>query len=324
MNRIAFSLLIHEQTPVVINQIENILRYNPDCVVVIHVSRNFEGCHDLKQQASIFGKQVWFNPKRLYTSISDGGQMKAHLANMHFLFNASIEFNYLALLASNQMFIRSGLAEYMSRFAIGLYGQKIYRNADGSAKGANYVTAKSLADPFLLRLKKQGKIGSYYYAASEGAFFSYDISRKIYNDLYPKALHDLLCFNVHGSSLVSNFYINKLLRWLFKRIFYAKEEIYFATLAHHWVSDDSMISCGFCYMNSNQGYNIYREDIEDIRQSDYSKLKSDYRNYQVHDFLFSVKRINRILNDPLRKYIDALPTSAKNTTIHYPFSQDQQ
>ncbi len=91
-----------------------------------------------------------------------------------------------------------------------------------------------------------------------------------------------------------------------KGFIYAKEEVYFATLAQDLTSNH--LEHNYCYIDWLNGLNITQNDVDLVLNNDFTLLKSIKQyNYTLNFFnFFAVKRIHRDINDPIRRYITKL------------------
>jgi len=67
--RLAFSIPVHEKNDVVADLVQNIFKYNPDSVVVLHISKLFAD-FDGKQFEQI--PNLFINRKRYLTQLQNG------------------------------------------------------------------------------------------------------------------------------------------------------------------------------------------------------------------------------------------------------------
>ena len=102
-----FSLPVHEQYNVVLNQIENINHFCSDhsFVIVLHLSKHFKLTENQIQYLSEQPNLI-INPLRMYSGYLDGCLLRIHIENSKFAL-ANFEFNHIVFLSSNMMFINS-------------------------------------------------------------------------------------------------------------------------------------------------------------------------------------------------------------------------
>jgi hypothetical protein len=107
--RLAFSLPVHENNEVVANLIENIFHYNPQSIVVLHISQIFT---DFNEQMFREMPNVFVNPRR-YLTQHGKGMLLTHCSNFRYLQALNAGFDVFCISSSNEMFIRPGLVDYV-------------------------------------------------------------------------------------------------------------------------------------------------------------------------------------------------------------------
>ena len=102
-----YSLPAHEKPDVLIDQINNINRFNQQfsVLIVLHLSKRFnlsdEQVKEIAEQPNVL-----INPERIITGFMDGSLFEAHLSNINHIYSLKINFRHFIFLASNMMFIR--------------------------------------------------------------------------------------------------------------------------------------------------------------------------------------------------------------------------
>ena len=109
--RLAFSLPVHENNDVVLNLLSNIFRCNPGCIVVLHVSQLFT---DFDHERFCRMPNVYINARRHLTGYGTG-LMLVHCSNFCHLEWSRASFDAFCIISSNEMFIRSGLNDYVAQ-----------------------------------------------------------------------------------------------------------------------------------------------------------------------------------------------------------------
>lgn len=117
MDKILFTLPVHERPDIVRGQIENINFFCPGSVIAIHVSAGAAGIKDEFRRACDF-PNVLINPVSLETAWS-GGLMHVHVSNFLHALEVGADFTKVMMISSNELFVKHGLAEYVSRYQIG-------------------------------------------------------------------------------------------------------------------------------------------------------------------------------------------------------------
>ena len=127
--KIIFSLTVHDFLPFLSEQVDNILKFNNDCMILIHVNKARE---ITSEEQCILDKiledeRVVFNPNRVISY-----NYKVHLPQVaNVLFAKAMHYDYLVMLASNEMFFRRGCADYIEKYDAGCYLNIVTRMHDG-------------------------------------------------------------------------------------------------------------------------------------------------------------------------------------------------
>jgi hypothetical protein len=311
--KIVFSLPVHENADVVIDQIRNFQFFAPDSLILLHVSNEF--CGWGKYSIKDFEKMdnVIVNPARMSTSYGTGVIVKLHVSNFEEA-QKHCKFDFFNLHSSNDMFIKHGLESYLKTSESGFFPLKV-------PYGTRWVHGKeAFRDKTLRKIMKQQKIQAVLGSQIEGTFYSTNLFEKIAGVLKenmdkifsPNTSADCKksLTKYHNSTLKK---VNsKLLYYLFKNSLleenrcYAKEEVYFPTIAAKYAQT---VVPPYTYINWPTNLAISKEDIDDIRQNSREFFSrpgiSASENHKYRE-IFSVKRIARVYDDPLREYIRSL------------------
>jgi hypothetical protein len=118
---ILVSILVHQEMPVVITQLENIRFFVPGAITVLHFSGDW-----------IVSEEEWFNltlanktdlqgsifVNRYTMPLSGLIVANGHAQNILFMLREMphVDFSHVMTLASNEMFVRHGVADYVRRF----------------------------------------------------------------------------------------------------------------------------------------------------------------------------------------------------------------
>ncbi len=301
-----FSIAVHEQPKVIVNQVENFRFFNSGCQIVLHFSAAMpkEEVEESKRLLADFAF-VHINDTRLWSGYGDGTQMKMHVVNFLFAKKQNLEFDYFCLHASNDMFVNFGLYGFMRKYDAGFH---LPQDIDG-AKWVHYQRAlgdwqlKSLIRKYNLKCVLGGQV--------EGSFYKKSIFDVIANRIMEAGFFEIPRLYAHGTSerwasLLKNKWVRALQKKLLKGLMYAKEEIYFITLSQDLVQHRAKYT--YCYINWLNGLNVTKEDILNIRNRNYEALvfhnKPDFSTGEIE--FFAVKRIDRKMDDPIRLYINSL------------------
>ena len=294
-----YSLPAHEKPQVLIDQIQNLNKFNKhfSVLIVIHLSQRFNLTdEDLQSIAS--QPNVLLNPERLITGFMDGSLYEAHLSNISFLYSNKIQFSHIIFIASNMMFVRKM--------------KKITSDFIGSSHDA--VTHRGWFQAWMAVRDKNINRFHLYGCQIEGLF----ISKKLLDKMLPylKSISHKALFIDPDSLKRKTFYV-KLIRQLrkyrfkkwvktnyplkpiryftfshfsFARIAYATEEVYFSTIARLFEKEFTF-----------HGKEISFQDWENsniVTVQSINWLRSDENKDYV-----CTKRVDRVYDDPIRIYI---------------------
>lgn len=295
---IVFSIPVHEKVEVVVDQVRNFRHYVPNSVVVLHVARqwlvtDFTIRERLQEEAGVV-----VNTESLWTGYGDGSVLGAHVSNFRFAVKQGIKFEYFCLHASNDMFVRHGLGDYVERHDVGSFRFPI----DGvMAKWDHWLSAES--DIVLRRLRHQVQdVGPVLASQVEGSFYRAELFAQ-----FSDALAE-----VTGSSKLLPFGLPPLVQgpvqrlfsfmsrsWLLKKLslgrFYPKEEVYLSTFMAR-----SAVNSGapYCFINWERNLVITVDDVISIRSGSF--------HHDRYEEIFAVKRVERFNDDPVRSFIRGL------------------
>ncbi|MFN5362273.1 MAG: hypothetical protein ACK5B4_04280 [Bacteroidota bacterium] len=294
-----YSLPAHEKPQVLIDQIQNLNKFNKhfSVLIVIHLSQRFNLTdEDLQSIAS--QPNVLLNPERLITGFMDGSLYEAHLSNISFLYSNQIQFSHIIFIASNMMFVRKM--------------KKITSDFIGSSHDA--VTHRGWFQAWMAVRDNNINKFQLYGCQIEGLF----ISKKLLNKMLPylKSISHKALFIDPDSLKRKTFYV-KLIRQLrkyrfkkwvktnyplkpiryftfshffFARIAYATEEVYFSTIARLFEKEFTFHGKEISFQDWENSNIVTVQSINWLRSDD----NKDY---------VCTKRVDRIYDDPIRKYI---------------------
>jgi|GEM_PF-971993 len=281
--RLAFSLPVHERDDVVLNSIENIRKFNPGCAIVLHVSQLFR---DFRTELFSAIPDVHINPNRFQTKHGKGF-MRVHCSNYRHLEKCGVDFTHFCLIASNEMFVRAGLADYVN--AAGSAFQAI-RYQPGHpwhlfARGAS-------RNPKVLALLRALNTDAVYGGQTEGQFFARAVFDKIAS-YYELAFGDDELNDFETEELVPQTVAMALQlppHPPFTLVDYLHTDFEINIDVVRRLADPTLAGRMYIYLGP-VGPDLFPSPHH--RQRD--------------DSIFSVKRINRSLQDPVRQLITQLP-----------------
>jgi hypothetical protein len=301
--RVVISLPVHENAEVVLDQINNIRFFVPESIIVLHISKEFTGWGNYT--VADFEKMdgVLVNPMRYSTSYATGILLYLHMSNFE-VASSYCDFDFFNLHSSNELFIKFGLIDYLKNFEGGFFRLKI--NPD-----TNWSNGKAaFKDLTLKKIMTYLQISDIYGSQIEGTFYnkpSFNAILKILKKYITPEIRFNMFFR-HDTNRGGMRYFNSTLRkTFFQGELYAKEEIYFPTIA---VKYAKKIGTPYAYLNWKNNLVVTCEEIDDIITDAKSFIKnlnilSNDENRKYED-LFSVKRIQRRMDDPIRQYIHNL------------------
>lgn len=237
--------------------------------------------------------------------------MKMHVVNYLYARELKLDFDYFCPHASNDMFVRSGLSNYISGYDAGGF----FRRFDITASRWQHMKNAS-HDSQLSKVMKKIETKTLRGGQLEGSFYSREVTNKMMGLISDSAMCEIGFILKQGSSragsiLVNQTSIGKALRRLPLGFFYAKEEIYFPTIGIPLAN--KVLEHNYCYINWDNELKVDYSEIDAIRSGEHMSL--DYLRKEnnisddideCHYQLFAVKRINREIDDPVRKYITCL------------------
>ncbi|AOM41727.1 hypothetical protein [Xenorhabdus hominickii] len=283
---IIFSVAAHESEESLIDLIENVRKFVPNSLIVIHLKKGFK-IRKIKETY----KNVYFNPNTYDTGYLDQSLTIAHSSNIYYLIEKNIDADYFAILGSNELFVRKGLYEYIK--------DKYFIAYQTDEKDYHIQVAKKDKHLNTLLTKIDGKIIK---SPPEGTFYKFAILKeKLRNPYIEEYLNELTCYFTSKNKITFRKISNKIARLILHitpklkitipsniiRFSYASEEIFFPTIMQ---SPTSIRDNSYCYIKWHDNLNIDIDDIVNV-------------NNGVHVGKYSVKRIERNILDPKRIWI---------------------
>jgi hypothetical protein len=178
-SKLLFSIPIHENQNIINNQIENILNFNPNSKIILHVNKNF----NIFNNNLTNYKNVYINTKR-FNYIFAKGLLWIHINNFLEAVSLNIDFEYFIIISSNEMFIKYGLNKYIENSKNGL--QIVEFNTNN--KWHNFHK-KIEDDENIKNLLKDLNLNNFYGGQTEGQFYEKNIFKNI-ADIYLKYFGD--------------------------------------------------------------------------------------------------------------------------------------
>lgn len=320
------SVPVHENLDVVKDQIRNFKKYILGVGIVIHISEEFyRQIKGLKELETI--SDVFINDKHINTD--EKGIIYAHISNYHCA-SAHCSFDYFIMHASNDMYVKEGITDYLYNYDAGFNIHKIFSYSQWWP--GNYA----LQDKQLLYLLKKHEMDAIIGTQVESSFYKSDVFGYIvkiieesvsYEDIqlkYPReeiyfstiAYHVLKKDRIGYPTTFSE--VHRFDRWLW-RMRYLTWGIYHRLKIEKLISRQTYDKFERWYFNillNSKCYRITPRIVKKVLALDKhfllrNRYLSDGRStYQLYgDNIFAVKRVKRDVNDTLRKYINSLEES---------------
>ena len=274
MARLCVSIPVHEQLPVVVDQLDNFRAFlPPDTVIVIHLAAGFS---DPVRMQTILPEGIYANPVSLPTRW--GNVMDQHAANFRFASEIE-EFDYFVLHASNDAFFAKGAERYLSGV---------------DALVQRYPIDPSRNSPELEQLARTIGAERIYNSQVEGTAYRKDLFAEMVELVErhwrpnPAAIHapeewwyPTIAHTLTGSTRPPYVYCE----------------------THRHVTKHEPTPALLRALRDGR----YAEEVRDDDQ--YLSVSEDY---QENDFnhVFAVKRVPRVWDDPLRTYVRSLSREA--------------
>jgi hypothetical protein len=281
--RLAFSLPVHENNQIIDNQVKNIFRFNPGCIIVLHVSKIFKDF-----DRSYFDKidSLYINDSRLMTEHGKG-LMACHCSCFNFLVVNNISFDIFCLISSNEMFIKTGLVNYVSHVKNGFQAVRFNLIDDW------HIFLKRIdKHPKVQKMLNVLNVSEIYGGQAEGQFFEKKIFQKITNVYY----------NSFGKNDLNDFETEEIVPQTIAIALGLKPCLPF-TLVDYTHNLDFKLNKNFLRklvdrrMIGQIKLNLGRKGKNLLISPHYLEF-----NYSI----FSVKRVPRDVNNSLRLFINAI------------------
>ncbi len=245
--RIVFSIPVHEKTEVVIDQVINILHFNPECCVVLHISQGFVFDSEYISEQDFFRiikgmDSVIVNPDRLRSGFED--IIQCHISNFNYAYKI-LDFDYICFVASNELFIKPGLWEDIKQYDC---GPKRDNEVKKETRGIQEKHA--LEDKEFINALNRSGITKIYSGQFEGSFMR-------------------TAMMLHVCKFIESFYDYKSMN-----IKYTGEEIFCPTFAAAFYPDA-------CFRNDNTTYMNWKNDLRVSVADVMNLLKFETKKYSV-------------------------------------------
>ncbi|WP_455631054.1 hypothetical protein [Megamonas sp.] len=315
--KLVISIPVHEKPNVINDQIANIKKYLIKPIIVLHISKGYY--NNYKEKDINLEDNVYINPSHLETSW--GNIYKTHVSNFKFI-REVVDFDYFVMHSSNDMYVKYGLEEYINIFEAGF--NKRFSWDTYSMWWPMEVANK---DEILKKIMRYLGLNRIVATQIEGSFYRKDIFEKIIEVLdkfiYSEdiSIEEKLNYTreeIYFSTIASKFVdfekcgfpttfseVHRFDKWCwFLRINFRRISSKFLPLKLVFKTENLINNKLF----KSRLYKITIKDINKVIKKDKSLLYSylnDYPGYfRLYDGnLFSVKRVERVYNNKIRKYI---------------------
>ncbi len=318
--RIVVSIPVHEKKEVIKDQVRNIQFYIENPIIVLHVSEGFQKSEkghfeDLQEM-----KDVYINP--VHYPVKWGDIAHVHISNFVFIKELVGEFDYFLIHASNDMYVKKGIERYIRKYDAGTQ-RRILRYPKSMWWPCEYSWKDKKLKEIMQKCHVEFPVGTQI----EGCFFRkevFDKAVKYMEDYDSWAEAGYTREEIYFSTVVYGMTAEDKLGypttfsevhrydsglWRRERLLYS-----FCTLPviRQIISDCTYEQIHRAMVEKYREkacYAICVQDIKKIRSGRKMRLHrnnmKDYPGeYQLYDGnLFSVKRVTRDMDDPVRKYI---------------------
>jgi hypothetical protein len=270
-SNLLFSIPVHEKQDIINNHIENILNYNPNSKIILHINKSFKSFNN---NLSLY-KNVYINSISLNYEHSKG-LLLIHINNFLEAIKLNIDFKYFIIISSNEMFIKYGLIHYIDKYKNGVQIIEFNKYIDWHNFHKNIEK-----DETIINMINELNLNTIYGGQTEGQFYEKNIFQRI-SDIYLKYF---------GRKELNNFETEEvIIQTIFKsfNIDYAKP----FTLQNY--SNKINYDINFIDNIINNSIIIPNNNIK-------STLISPHVNNDTSS-IFSIKRIDRSFNN-LRNHI---------------------
>lgn len=280
MTTVLFSMPCHESHEAVNINISNLRRFNGlQHPVMIHADAKW---NEFDAERVDFS-DIYVNPRRYMTQHAHS-QITTHISNYLAAVEQGIEFDYIAIFHSSEMFVKRGMHDHIAR-----HDYSLWFTPDNQPKDFGWPPLRNAIEMNLFKdLFPANAVDNYLGNLLEGSWWSRDMFKEIVDwTLFHYDLDDL-------------------------QLSWAAEECFFPTLSWH-LSGGKKFTHPYCAFHHKDHYIQDRTLIDNIRAG------KDITVWQAQNFVYdwkpissegfySVKRINRDLEDPIRHYISWLKT----------------
>lgn len=307
------SLLVHEQKEVILDQLLNIKKYFSNAKVIIHLSKGASfSLMDLELYLKTKVDNYYLNPEQVDTSW--GKIILAHFSNIKYAYQINKN-GYLLFHSSNDMFIKPGVESYLQGKEY-LFNQRVVN----SIHTYWWVGRVAKSDSNLMRALRNLGVSQVVGTQIEGSMFKLETLIKII-EICNK--YNVLDNNLHypREEIVFSSFANALnikadgLPYVFSEVHRFDRVLWRVFIKYKWIySKLFMKNIINTFLFKSKFYKITAKDVNFIKNNNYDFLKkydslSDGdEKWEIFDCknIYAVKRVERDINNKLRKYIRGL------------------
>lgn len=263
--RLVVSLSVHESPLSVIDQCNNLVHVAEADYVVIHVNARSSLTYSYlkgNMPNELKGK-VFLSNERYDTGKESFCLHKAHCSNYKFIEENQLNYDYFLLEASNSLFVKFGVKEFIGKYDYGV----------GNGKLQGYWEDKVLGHKSLIDFIGEKEIKwQYFKGCHEGAYFR----REILADFF-SFIEELDVFCEKNGDLPT----------------YPTEEVWFQLACQYLFKNSYQFSNTITYLPWHKGLEWTLQEIKLLIANE----------LELPSGKFSIKRIERDENNLLRKFV---------------------
>jgi len=279
--KILFSIAVHESKECVSDMCRNIVYFVPNSIIVLHCAHDFSLTipDDLKNSVVI-------NPESFTSGFMDGTLTLVHLSNLYFSLEEDIKFDYFCPFGSNQLFVKHGFASYISNYDSPLTTDLSNLDSQSKIFKRDRYTQKIISS------------NSFFKSAPEGCFYRGDLVREaLKRDDVTQWFNKSKQYYLTKNSLA----IRKAIRQIIRVFRLAKLDIFIPSYLARFGYATEEIVLPSLFSGKRKGQKTCfipwdRTSIA-ITKADIDKIIKE------ENFLYSVKRVERNIEDTIRQYI---------------------
>ena len=318
--KIVVSIPVHERKDVIVDQIRNIQFYIETPIIILHVSKQFYEAENGDFSELEKKKNVFINP--VHYSVCWGDIVHVHVSNFLFATKTVGNFDYFLMHASNDMYVRKGIEKYIFRYKAG-FQRRLLEGKKSMWCPCEYAWKDSTLHLIMKKCGAAFPVGTQI----EGSFFRKDVFEKVVsciaNVCFGEGEHytrEEIYFSTVAYQLIEernigypttfsevHRYDRKL--WKKERALYSFSTLFPVNCFLKGMRYEKIRGRMIDRFRKSNKYAVTKRDIRRIRigkgiSSRENEMQDYPGKYRLYDEgLFSVKRVQRRIDDPIRAYI---------------------